>query len=299
MLFGVAARRLKASQAAWIAVGALTALALFLRLPHIDESLVLDEHYAFAESNVPWPWDVIEHVRDGGENSPPLYFLLAWAAMKLGDPTVLIRLPSLLLSTATVPVVYILGLRTVGRRAGLIAAAVVALSPFSIFYSSEARPYATLMFFVACSTLVLLIALERNSRWWWGLYALIACAVLYTHYFGAFALLAQGGWAFFARSERRRELVLANVGVAVGFVPWLIVWLDQQGNSISELATYWPLGLEEVGRELLRLVAGNPMVMPGAVPGVVAIVLAGVGIAVAVAWRRAPGACRSPRPSRF
>ena len=57
----------------------------------------------------------------------------------------LIRLPSLLLGTALVPLVYLLGpahrrgARGADRRPPLIA-----LSPFAIYYSSEARPYATL-----------------------------------------------------------------------------------------------------------------------------------------------------------
>ena len=35
--------------------------------------------------------------------------------MKLGDPTVLIRLPSLVFGTATIPVIYLLGERVAGR----------------------------------------------------------------------------------------------------------------------------------------------------------------------------------------
>ena len=55
------------------------------------------------------------------------------------------RLPSLIAGTATIPLVYLLGVRTLGRTAGLIAAAVIALSPFMIYYSVEARAYALMI----------------------------------------------------------------------------------------------------------------------------------------------------------
>ena len=56
-----------------------------------------------------------------------------------GDSTVLVRLPSLVLGTAAIPVVFLLGRRVAGTRVGLFAAAILALSPFAIFYSTEAR----------------------------------------------------------------------------------------------------------------------------------------------------------------
>jgi len=40
------------------------------------------------------------------ERNPPLFFFLAAAAAKLGDPTVWTRMPSLLLGTATIPLTY-------------------------------------------------------------------------------------------------------------------------------------------------------------------------------------------------
>src|SRR6478736_6141016 len=73
------------------------------------------------------------------EKTPPLFFLLVWASAKIGDPTLWVRLPSVLAATAMVPVGYLLGSRTAGRNAGLMAAAVLALDPFAIFYGTEAR----------------------------------------------------------------------------------------------------------------------------------------------------------------
>ena len=49
-----------------------------------------------------------------------------------------------------------------GRWPGVVAAGIVALAPFAIFYGIENRAYATLTFFSALSTLTLLSALRRN-----------------------------------------------------------------------------------------------------------------------------------------
>ena len=275
---------LSGGQAFAIAVAALTAIAFLLRLPHIHETLFLDEHYAYMETHVGGFSEVIHRVRTGGENSPPLYFVLAWAAMKLGDPTVTIRLPSLLLGTATVPMLYLLGVRTVGRRAGLIAAALLTFSPFAIFYSSEARPYATMVFLVTCSTLALLVALEtrrgplvgpvRADRLRSSLRALLRG--LRADRAGRLGGVGPsrpvpGGWP------------LTYVAIAVGYIPWLLAFLNQKGNSISDLSSYWPLRAKEVGRELLRLFLGHPNFVPSTLPGRAAVALIAIAIAAALA----------------
>ena len=73
--------------------------------------------------------------------------------MKVGDPTVTIRLPSLVCGTAAVPVIFLLGERIRDRATGMVAAALTALSPFAVYFATEARPYATLIFLLATSTL--------------------------------------------------------------------------------------------------------------------------------------------------
>ena len=45
----------------------------------------------------------------------------------------MLRAPSFLAGVAAIPLVYLLGARTVGRAAALVAAAITALSPFMIF----------------------------------------------------------------------------------------------------------------------------------------------------------------------
>src|SRR5207253_1172569 len=104
-----------------------------------------------------------------------------------------------------------------GRRTGLAGAAIVALNPFLIFYSTEARAYALMLLLGLLSTLALLRALDASpSRWWWAMYAFFSCAALYTHYTVVFVLFAQLAWAAWTHPGARRWLLGANVAVGVG-----------------------------------------------------------------------------------
>ena len=67
--------------------------------------------------------DVISIVHTDAEITPPLYFVAAWLTTRIGVSPELLRAPSLLAGAAAIPLVYLLGVRTVGRRAALVAAA--------------------------------------------------------------------------------------------------------------------------------------------------------------------------------
>jgi 4-amino-4-deoxy-L-arabinose transferase-like glycosyltransferase len=287
-----------------LVVGPLTLVAFGLRLGAIGQSLFGDEVFAFRETGDGLS-EVFDRLGEGGaEVSPPLFFVLAWAARQCGDPTIWIRLPSLLFGTATVPVVYALGRRIFGPPAGVVAAAVLAVSPFMIFYSSEARPYATMVFFVALSTLCLLYVVKGAGLGWWLGYAVSACAAIYTHYTAVFVLAAQAGWAFWAYRERVRALTLAHLGIVVGYLPCILLLLGQTRKT-EEIATLGSFRLstatyfEYQGRALF----GHPFAKPGTIPGKTGLALLGIAAAMAVTTvvlrllrtgRRPPVRARSP-----
>ena len=99
---------------------------------------------------------------------------------------------------------YVIGARTVGRKAGVVAAALTALAPFMIFYSSEARAYQLAIVLVLLSTLALLNAVRDGRTGWWVAYAACSCAAVYTHYTSAFPLAAQLLWVLWAHPRRAR-----------------------------------------------------------------------------------------------
>lgn len=253
----------RGASAAWAAVGVLTILALILRATQMDQSLAGDEVLAFNEIHRHSLGQALHLLHAGVESSPPLFFVLAWLSVKLGDPTVWIRLPSVILGAATVPVVYALGRRTVSRACGLVGAAVMACAPFAVYYGIEARPYATMTFFLALSTLALVRAVRGGSRWWWAGYAVAAAAAAYSHYTCVFVLGAQAVWSLWACRERIREPLLAAAGIVVLYAPWLP---DLQGKDLSVYRQLYPLGFHRVLTDLLRPLPGHPSAPLRAIP---------------------------------
>src|SRR5688500_3459356 len=74
---------------------------------------------------------------------PPGYYwlLAAWRSVS-GDSEFALRALSAFASIVTVAFTYYLGRRLYGAGAGLLAALLVALNSFSIYYAQEARMYA-------------------------------------------------------------------------------------------------------------------------------------------------------------
>jgi hypothetical protein len=274
----------------WLAVGGLTLAALLLRLLEIHQSLLGDEVYTYQDVVGHSLRSVITTVHTGGENSPPLFFLLAWATAKLGDPSVWLRLPSVIAGALTVPLVFAVGARTVGRRAGVVAAAIVAVAPFTVFYGIEARPYATMTCFVALSTVALLRALEDGSRRWWTVYALAAAAAAYTHYTAVFVLAVQAAWSLWRAGEARRTALVANALVALLYVPWLP---ELRGKALATIGALYPLGPSRVLGDLLRPFPGDPSAPLSVIPTIAGLIIVGIALALgalAIARQRAvPG----------
>jgi hypothetical protein len=272
-------------------VAALTLVGLVLRAPGLDETVVGDELFTFEVSTRPGLDDAVSGVASDLEISPPLYFVAAWVAAKLGDPNLWLRVPSFVAGVASIPALYALGLRSVGRHAALAGAAMLALSPFAVFYSAEARPYGLTMLFVVLSTLTLLIALESGRRVHWGLFALVTLAALLSHYTAVFALAAQAGWAVWARRDRLRELAFAHAAVAIGLTPWLPSFLeDRTAGFQTAIETFWPFTLSFFFRSLGGFVVGNPYVGLRSIPGLAALVLIGAGLLIGLAGARAVAA---------
>lgn len=276
---------------AWlVALGGVTLVGFILRAAGMGQSLLGDELFAYAEVQDQSIAGVISQVKESVEVSPPLYFILASLSARLGDPTVWIRLPSLVFGTALIPLVYVLGVRTVGRVAALTAAAIVAVSPFAIFYATEARPYAMLAFLSALATLALLDAVTRDRWWAWAGYALAVAAVAYTHYSGIFVLAVLAGWALVAHPAARTKVVVSNVAAAVLFLPWL----PEVGGK-GQLDVYGPfVASADLLKVPVQVLAGHPILELGDIPGAIALVIVAAAAATGAAfvlrgaWR--PGA---------
>lgn len=258
-------------------------VALVVRLPWFDDALYGDEVQAFWDVSGRSLGDTL-HLFAGNstELSPPLFFVLAWVSERVfGSSPESLRVVSLAAGLGTIPLTYVLGRWTLGERAGLLGAAFVALSPFMIFYSCQARPYALMVLLCLVSTLALLRGVRGGGTKWWALYAAASCAAMYTHYTSFFLLVVQLAWALATQSAARRPLLAANVAAVAGFVPWLpslIEHSDSPGTKIYGLLE--PFTLRNVRVDLGQLWLGSPLDPISDVPGLPVAILAGGALVV-------------------
>jgi mannosyltransferase len=278
--------------AAWWAlptliVACLTAVGIAVRVVMVQDSLFADELSTYWIVSTNGLGGVISTVHTDAEITPPLYFVLAWLSTRLDLTAELLRAPSFLAGAAAIPLTYRLGLRTVGRPAALVATAITALSPFMIFYSTEARGYELMVVLVMLSTLAMLSAVEDGRARWWIAYAACSSAAVYTHYTAVFALGAQLLWVLWAHPNARRAALLANVGAAVAFLPWLGGLIaDLNSPTTKLLGELEPFNLNTIRASLEHWSIGYPFAFQNTalreLPGVVALGLLALGVGAAL-----------------
>jgi hypothetical protein len=281
-------------------VAGLTLVGFVLRLILFDGSLYADELSTFWVVDDRSLGDVLDVVSSDDEISPPLYFVFAWVSLKFGSAPELIRLPSLLAGTATIPLIYLVGRRTAGQWAGLVAAGVITLSPFMIYYSTEGRSYALLIALLTGSVLALLKAIEGGRTRWWAAYAACSTGAMLCHYTAVFPLAAQLGWAVWAHREALRSLAIWNLVALAGFAPWIPGFLaDNSSPTTKVLSALQPFTYDAVRFSLEQWTVGFPYLRLEAIPGRFAAALIVVGlligaVAAAVRMGRPTGAGGSP-----
>ncbi|UCC62484.1 MAG: glycosyltransferase family 39 protein [Anaerolineae bacterium] len=165
---------------------------------------------------------------------PPLYFwTLHFWRLGSGDSEFGLRLLSAAVGVLTVAVTYRLGRAVGGVRAGLLAALLVAISRFDIWWSQEMRMYALAALLAALSLWAALCFWDRDRLADAGLYVLFTVAGLYTLYLSVSVMVvANLAWlGVLGRARRRGRAALrwglAQVAVLALFVPWLLYALGR------------------------------------------------------------------------
>lgn len=189
----------------WLALGAITLLALVLRLWDLNKCLWFDEIY-FLVGTLRHPMAVILTVFTG-DTQHPLYSVMARLCLVVfGEEPWSLRLPAVLFGVASVPALYLLGAKVTSRAEALVAAAFLAVSYHHVWFSQNARGYTALAFFAIVSALLLLMGIESGKMAPFAAYAVAASLGIYTHITMVFLVAAQflvcAGWLL-AEARRR------------------------------------------------------------------------------------------------
>jgi LysM repeat protein/4-amino-4-deoxy-L-arabinose transferase-like glycosyltransferase len=222
----------------WVLGGILIIGAVLRLFLLADKSIWLDEAFSISISQRGLG-DLLDLVLRTDVH-PPFYYLMLKFWLLLGESPSHVRLLSVLFSTASIALMYLVVASVFDdAQAGLIGAAILALSPFHIWYAQEARMYALLIFFVLASAYFMIQALKHGSfRYWFG-YVLSTVLALYTDNGAIWYFL--GISAFYLLSikhfpGRTRGWLFSQATIILLFLPWLPLLL-QQTRQAAEI--FW------------------------------------------------------------
>ncbi len=144
------------------------------------------------------------------DTNPPLYFLLLHILRNVAGETIFaLRYSGVLAGFLAVPFIYVLGTAVYGRRVGLFAALLMAISPFHVWQSQVLRNYSLLLTLNLASVYGMfrfVLADPQSARKRWLLLWLTAGLLgIYTHYFGFF-VFAFGLFVLLAGVLRRQGI---------------------------------------------------------------------------------------------
>jgi len=210
-------------------------------------SLWLDEALTISISSVPLG-DLTSTLKHDGH--PPLFYVLMhfWSSW-FGTGDFASRSLAGVFGLLCLPLAWILGRRKGGPALGWIAVSVVALSPYAVRYSSEARMYSLVMLLVFAGWVLLddiIVRHKATALRFVGL-GVVAIALPYTHYWSLWLLAAVGLVALFQIWRSRNDpgidqrswiiMIAILVVAAVSFAPWLPTMLYQGAHTGTPWAT--------------------------------------------------------------
>jgi mannosyltransferase len=193
----------------------------------------------------------------------PLYHLLLGLWRRIGGEGELwLKSLNISLGLATVWIVFALGRRLFGTRAGLLAALLLAVHNTHIYFSQYANVDALLWLLLPLAALRLLAWRDKptwaNAAW----FAVAGAAAMYTYYFGFFILLAMVLWGMV--TEPRRALAwLVPFGLALLlFGPQLPILAGQLTLDFAFIRKLPILPLADVIHAAVKIANTSPRLAP-------------------------------------
>ena len=214
-------------------VAAATAVALLLRFPYLgNQSFWFDEMYTLGIASAGSLSEMWRGVVDI-ESTPPLFYLLTWIWTNLvgSDSEAALRTVSAVAGVLTVPAAFFALRRLCGNSIAAATAWLCATSPMLVFYSLDARSYSLFVLMSLLSIWSLGLLLEESTRKRWVLLAVANAAMLWTHYFAVYLILAELLVINWLRPMLRRKLIAWSGLTALLVLPLVPMFMAQVGDE--------------------------------------------------------------------
>jgi mannosyltransferase len=221
----------------------------------------LDESYSFVAAHRSLS-DIVRLVGHDRENGGAMgvYYLVLHFWLHVGRSESVVRLLSVPLAVATVPLVGVVARRLYGARAGVIAAALTAANVMVVQYAQEARAYSMLLFAAALSMWLFVDCVLRprtlTAAGW-----MVTCAVgFYAHYYIALLVVAEMATLLaLPRARRPRMLLIASAGFAVAVAPLLVALATME--AAGPLPSAYRASLSDPARLLYHFSGSIPLAL--------------------------------------
>jgi uncharacterized membrane protein len=206
------------------------------RPPHVLRSLTYTENYsprAFTPAEFWSPKTLADYFEANNRsdigNSPFYYLLLHYWTVLFGLTDFAVRFFSVMFSLGIIVLTYLFGRRFFSDTTGLIAAAIVAIEPFFIAYSQQARNYSLTFFLTLLATYLFLQIIEnksdnRKTFWLYIGYILSAGLGVLSHFLVISVLMAHAIYALlFLRSIKGWVRMVVSAVIALsGVTLWML-----------------------------------------------------------------------------
>jgi uncharacterized membrane protein len=263
--------------ALWLLAAVAIVVGVFFRFYHVDQKPIWDDevvtwmHFlGVSEQEVVRAAPNFRHVSDLREalhpttaprpvsdvvavmlaedpQHPPIYYMIAhgWVSL-FGDSVRAVRALSAVIGLLEIPCMYWLCVELFESSvAGLIGAALIALTPIDVLYSQEAREYSLWLVCILVVSALFIRAFRSTSLRVWVLYCLGLTFSIYV--FPLTALVAGAhvitGLCTPTLTRNRLNLIAAIAIAFILFVPWLLIimaHLSEIDASMSKLLNSEP-----------------------------------------------------------
>ena len=238
---------------------------LVFSLGHSFRTIPVDRIISLDTLLSPLQWDTTTQPKDVISNlltestHPPLYFVLThWWLNLLNQNQGLVsiwwgRSLSTLMGVASIPAMFSLGWLFSGSfTVAQMSAALMAVSPYGIYLSQEARHYNLAILLVIASLACLLLAIRCIERkipiplWIVFIWIIINSLGVATHYFFSLTLVAEtivlfSFWLIELRDKKGDTLAiywsriyLAMIGTFIGCSVWIFTWYSIRNNQLTD-----------------------------------------------------------------
>lgn len=250
----------------------ITLVGALLRIYHLGfNSFWLDEAWTWYFSKMSWSeiWNTTAY-----EFNPPGFYWIEHTIMYSGESEIWLRLVPAVCGIITIPVMYLIGKQFYqSKKAGLIAALLMALSPFAVWYSQEARAYSTALLFIA----ICFYFWQKNKSVLCGVAGAVA---FWMHFYAIIPIAAMAAWAV-VNDKGKKPLMIKMAVFLFLTAPLIYTTTRLFFVRTSVPITYGMPGPELLINTVYALSGNNPVILP-----LLLSFLAGMWILYKTKWDR-------------